>query len=83
MVRIIRVVRPSVVRLENSPMLITRSLAVVLGDLAQMGYDAQWGCISAADFGAPHRRLRMSVMIISSGWGEFRKRPTYPSMIHG
>jgi len=31
----------------------------VLGDLAQIGYDAEWHCISAANFGAPHIRDRV------------------------
>lgn len=32
---------------------------MVLGDLAEMGYDAWWGVIGAADFGAPHQRDRI------------------------
>ena len=53
--------------LENSPMLISRGLAVVLGDLAQMGYDAQWCCLSAAECGAPHRRNRIWIMANARG----------------
>lgn len=47
--RIIREVRPRFVLVENSPRLTSRGLHRVLGDLAEMGYDAQWGCVSAAD----------------------------------
>lgn len=32
---------------------------MVLGDLAEMGNDARWGVIGAADFGAPHQRNRI------------------------
>jgi DNA (cytosine-5)-methyltransferase 1 len=48
-------------------MLVTRGLAVVLGDLAQMGYDAQWCCLSAAECGAPHRRDRIWILAHSRG----------------
>jgi DNA (cytosine-5)-methyltransferase 1 len=44
---------------ENSPMLSLRGLGTVLGDLAALGFDAEWGCISAAETGAPHKRDRM------------------------
>lgn len=49
MARIVGEVRPSYVWVENSPLLVSRGLAVVLGDLAQMGYDARWGVVGAAD----------------------------------
>lgn len=51
-------VRPRVVFVENSPLLVGRGLAMVLGDLAEMGYDAQWCIVSASDTGAPHQRDR-------------------------
>lgn len=38
-----------------------RALGRVLGDLANLGYDAVWRGIEAADVGAPHRRLRIFV----------------------
>jgi DNA (cytosine-5)-methyltransferase 1 len=47
--RVIGEIRPSFVLVENSPVLTSRGLGVVLGDLASMGYDARWGVISAAD----------------------------------
>ncbi|EPJ82397.1 MULTISPECIES: DNA cytosine methyltransferase [Pseudomonas] len=59
MARITDEVRPRYLELENSPLLVGRGLAVVLGDLAEMGYDAQWGVIGAADFAAPHQRNRI------------------------
>ena len=59
MARIVGEVRPRYVFVENSPMLIRRGLAVVLGDLAEMGYDAEWCIVSAADVGAPHKRDRI------------------------
>ncbi|KAB0493992.1 DNA cytosine methyltransferase [Pseudomonas vancouverensis] len=59
MARIIGEVRPELVYLENSPLLVGRGLALVLSDLAEMGYDAQWCIISASDCGAPHQRDRI------------------------
>lgn len=47
--RIIRDVAPSIVFVENSPVLTSRGLGVVLGDLATLGYDAKWGVVSVAD----------------------------------
>lgn len=47
--RIIGEIRPARSFVENSPMLTVRGLGRVLGDLAAMGYDAQWGIVSAAD----------------------------------
>jgi DNA (cytosine-5)-methyltransferase 1 len=62
MARIICEVRPRYAFIENSPMLITRGLDAVLGDLAALGYDAEWGIISAADCGANHQRERIWVL---------------------
>lgn len=62
MARIVREVRPRFVFVENSPMLTSRGLGRVLGDLAEMGYDAEWGVLGAIDVGAPHRRDRIWVV---------------------
>lgn len=58
-VRAIRVVRPVGVLLENVAALLGRGLGTVLGDLAIVGYDAEWDCISAKAVGAPHERPRI------------------------
>ena len=59
MARIIGEVRPRYAFVENSPLLIRRGLTTVLSDLAEMGYDAAWGIVSAADCGAWHQRKRL------------------------
>ena len=59
MARIISEVGPRFVFVENSPMLTSRGLGVVLGDLAQMGFDAKWGVLGADLTGAAHRRDRI------------------------
>jgi DNA (cytosine-5)-methyltransferase 1 len=48
-------------------MLVSRGLAVVLGDHDQMGDDAQWCCLSAAECGAPHRRNGIWILANASG----------------
>ena len=62
MARLVGEIRPAYVFVENSPLLRTRGLAVVLGDLASMGYDARWGVLGAGDVGAPHHRKRMWIL---------------------
>lgn len=59
--RIIGEVRPTYVFVENSPMLV-RGLGSVIGDLASLGFDAEWGVVSAADVGAPHERERIWIV---------------------
>ena len=62
MARIVREVGPRFVFVENSPMLTSRGLGRVLGDLAAMGYDARWGVLGAVDAGAPHKRDRIWIV---------------------
>ncbi|WP_151867914.1 DNA cytosine methyltransferase [Acinetobacter soli] len=62
MARIIGEVRPRFVFVENSPMLVSRGLTRVIGDLAKMGYDAHWARFSASNFGAPHQRDRIWIV---------------------
>ena len=66
MARIVGEVRPRFVYVENSPMLTSRGLHRVLGDLAEMGFDARWGVVSASDVGAPHRRDRIWILAHST-----------------
>ncbi len=58
-IRAIRLVRPRYVLLENVVDLLSRGMGTLVGDLAQVGYDAQWDSVSAADLGAPHLRERV------------------------
>jgi DNA (cytosine-5)-methyltransferase 1 len=60
--RIIRELQPRYVVVENSPRLMSRGLGSVIGDLAACGYDAEWDCLPAAAFGAPHLRDRLWVI---------------------
>ena len=60
--RIIRVLRPPFVVVENVSALLNRGMERVLGDLAACGYDAEWDCLPAAAFGAPHLRDRVFII---------------------
>lgn len=72
MARIIGEVRPKYAFVENSPLLRKRGLAVVISDLARLGYASRWGVVRASDTGAPHRRARLWILAYSSKDGRFR-----------
>lgn len=57
--RIIGELRPRYVIVENVAALLGRGLDRVLGDLAALGFDAEWHCIPASALGAPHERNRV------------------------
>jgi DNA (cytosine-5)-methyltransferase 1 len=73
MARIIGEVRPRFAFVENSPMLTGRGLGRVLGDLAALGFDAEWGVLGAADVGAPHVRER--IWIVAHAMRDGLRRP--------
>jgi DNA (cytosine-5)-methyltransferase 1 len=62
MARIVCEVQPRYVFVENSPMLTSRGLGRVLGDLASMGFDAKWGVLGASEVGAKHKRDRIWIV---------------------
>jgi DNA (cytosine-5)-methyltransferase 1 len=62
MARIIYEVQPRFVFVENSPMLTSRGLGRVLGDLASMGFDARWGVLGADFAGFDHKRNRIWIV---------------------
>ena len=74
MARVVGEVRPAFVFVENSPALTFRGLGTVLGDLAEMGFDAAWGVLSAADFGAPHLRERIWIVARHPHQGDERAK---------
>lgn len=46
----------------DNPEHVLRALGAVLGDLADLGFDAEWTGIRAADVGAPHGRFRVFIL---------------------
>ena len=90
----ISVLRPRVVVLENVRGHLSLGFDSVLGDLAGLGFDAEWGTFRSSDIGAPHRRERLYVvashpesvrhdrgMGAGAGGGQARRaRPTNPGV---
>jgi DNA-cytosine methyltransferase len=64
--KIIRILRPQIIIMENVSAIINRGLSDVLRSLAEIGYHAEWSCITAAQFGAPHRRERFFLIAIKN-----------------
>jgi DNA (cytosine-5)-methyltransferase 1 len=64
--KLIRVLRPRIVLVENVPGLFTvnggAAFGEIIGSLASMRYDCEWDVISAADVGAPHLRKRVWIV---------------------
>ena len=54
--------RPRYAILENVRGHLTMGGLQVIGELAEIGYDAQWRIVSAAGVGAPHRRERIIIV---------------------
>lgn len=80
--RIIREVEPRHVVVENSPMLTSRGLGRVLGDLATMGYDARWGVLGAWEVGLDSIRNRIWIVADSASlrWKRRSKSATQEKM---
>jgi DNA (cytosine-5)-methyltransferase 1 len=67
-VRIASRLRPRYLLLENVAALLVRGLGEVLRALAEVGYDAEWHCLSAATVtGAPHIRDRIFILAYPNG----------------
>ena len=60
--RLINEIRPKYAIIENVANLRSTGLISVLQDLWKIGYDAEWHCIPASAFGAPHRRDRIWII---------------------
>lgn len=60
--RLIREIRPKYAIIENVRGLLSRSIEIVLQDLADIGYDAEWEVLPAAALGAPHHRERVFIV---------------------
>jgi len=83
MLRIIRLVRPRFVIVENVAALLVRGMDVVLGDLAESGFDAEWDCVPASAFGCPS--WQSNVWIVAHATSERCSQPWHdqPYTVHG
>ncbi|MGL5716244.1 MAG: DNA cytosine methyltransferase [Paraclostridium sp.] len=71
-VRLINEIRPKYAIIENVANLRSTGLINVLQDLWKIRYDAEWHCIPASAFGAPHRRDRIWIIAYPSCESGFR-----------
>ena len=62
MLRTLRELRPRFALLENVAGHLSLGFARVLGDLSELGFDADWSVVSACALGAPHARPRVFVV---------------------
>lgn len=60
--RLIKEIKPKYIIAENVAALRTRGLDKVLWSLNEVGYDAEWHCLPASAFGAPHYRDRVWII---------------------
>ena len=69
MAAVIRQLRPRYVVVENVPALLADRDAFgwLLGDLADLGFDAEWSLLSACAVGAPHPRERLLLVAYANG----------------
>ena len=66
LMRVVRLVRPQYVVLENVSAILANGLDTVLGTLAEAGFDAEWACIPASAVGACHQRDRWWLVAYSA-----------------
>ncbi len=69
--RIISILRPNYILVENVPNLTNLGINEVLGSLASLRYDAEWDCIPAASLGAPHLRFRIFIVAYNANTDGF------------
>jgi len=80
MAEVIRIVRPRKVYVENSAALTIRGLGTVLKDLAKMGFNAEWCCLSSSEIGGGHGRERIWIVADST---EIRLKHTVNAKSYG
>lgn len=69
LMRVIRLVQPQYVVLENVAAILANGLDTVLGELAEAGFDAEWACIPASAVGACHQRDRWWLVAYANNAG--------------
>lgn len=75
--RIISEVGPRFVLVENvAGLILGGGIGTVLGSLDELGYDARWDTVSAADVGGPHERKRVWIVAHAKRFGGIPWRET-------
>ena len=68
--------RPERVILENVRGHLSLGFSEVLMDLADLGFDAEWGTYKASDVGAPHNRNRLFIVAHPNSCGHGKQQDT-------
>ena len=79
-------IRPRYAMLENVRGHLSMGATTVIGELAEIGYDAEWRIISAAGVGAPHRRDRIIIVayptqLFSNGSDNYARNSQRPKTV--
>ena len=61
-VRVVCLLRPTYAVMENTANLHNKGLPSILGEMAELGYDAEWAVLPATAVGAPHIRPRQFIV---------------------
>ena len=69
LMRVVCLVRPRFVILENVAAILANGLDTVLAELAEAGFDAEWACIPASAVGACHQRDRWWLVAYANNTG--------------
>lgn len=75
LMRVVRMVGPRYIVLENVAAITSNGMDTVLGTLAESGYNAEWACIPASAVGACHRRDRWWCVAYANHAGVEASRP--------
>lgn len=84
--RIIKNSSPRYVVLENVSALLSNGMGDILRFFSEVGYDVEWDCLRAKDFGASHLRDRLWIVAYSNSNRDFtekRRRETTQKKISG
>jgi DNA (cytosine-5)-methyltransferase 1 len=80
---VVRALRPARLVMENPPALLDldggAAFGEILGELAALGFDAEWSVLSACAVGAPHTRERLFVLADAAGGGRGPGRGAGPA----
>jgi len=75
LMRVVCLVQPQYVVLENVAAITANGMDVVLGTLAKAGFDAEWACIPASAVGACHQRDRWWLVAYATSAGASQHKP--------
>jgi site-specific DNA-cytosine methylase len=75
--RVLRVLRPALALVENTAAATVRGWLRVLGDLTELGFDAEWLCLRGTDVGWPVGRERVFLLACAGEVGREKLRAAH------